>query len=366
VAAVILVVGHFGTLYSYATVAGRVAEALLREGLLGGAASLDSPEAPWHPRWRHLASVYQTKPITHVLVFSAPEHYIEPFIGRFGRERSAIFVSPNTYEMAPEHVETISKFGLAIAPSQFCLNSMLNSLRELPAPSFCSVLPIGCTAVGSTTSFVERSRRLDQPGLAVHFTSDQAWPSRKGTDTLLKAWAIHHPDGARLKVHGPPALQRDALYLIADLGIDDSVEYVVSPRLGTADDELSKLYDEADLIIAPSRAEGFGMMISGAIAAGVPLLTTCNTGHAEFLVEKPGCWLTIPTPTDGQMAFEWGEAPELPAAGVLAPLLGLALAPQTRDWMLRSLGQQADEKWGTWERALPLWVERLRDWMEDT
>jgi glycosyltransferase involved in cell wall biosynthesis len=350
----ILVAGHFGTLYSYATVAGRVAEALRAQDLLAGCQNLDFG---WHPRWASLNGPVEGA--THVLLIAAPNHYVSGYGQMFGRERAAIFVSPNTDRLADEHAETISKFSLAIAPSRFCAET---TARQCDV-NFMTVLPLG--------SPVMRRKKVFQNGdyvHAVHFTSDQAWPSRKGTEVLLKAWAHLRPGvNATLTVHGPPSLRKDALYAIADLGIDETVTYEPSASHGTSDEELTALYDHADLIVAPSRSEGFGMMILGALVAGVPLLTTCNTGHAEFLKLRPGAWLPIPTPRDGPLAFEEGNAPVVEYE-TLAEMLSLALTPFARDWTSKGpgIGEAKEPGWGSWETATAKWVERLKEWMEET
>jgi glycosyltransferase involved in cell wall biosynthesis len=153
--------------------------------------------------------------------------------------------------------------------------------------------------------------------------------------------------------------------MVADLGIDQSVTYEVSPRLGTSDAQLLDLYNAADLVIQPSRCEGFGMMMLGALVAGVPLLSTCNTGHAEFLVERPGQWMPIPTLAESPIAFEKGLVSTLDSE-LLAESLGFAMTNTAREWMLRRSAMEKPSDWGTWESALPQWVERLKAWTEDT
>lgn len=353
----ITIVGHFGTLYSYATVAGRVAEALRSHGLLAECQNLDPA---WHPRWEHLRDERSSG--THLLLITAPHHYVAGYAETVGRGRAAIFVSPNTDQFAEEHGETVSHFGLAIAPSRFCAHTTAMSAT----PDALTVLPLGCPI---TSSFCKADRAYGAPVRVLHFTSDQAWPSRKGTEILLDAWAQRRPGvPATLTIHGPPALQKDALYKIADLGIDETVDYVVSGKFGSSDEELSSLYAHADLIVAPSRSEGFGMMMLGALVAGVPLVTTCNTGHAEFLRQRPGAWLPIPTPRSGGIALEFGDAPIVEAADI-AEALSLGITPFARDWMMNAppaKGEAAEPGWGTWDHALVRWVERLKEWTEET
>jgi hypothetical protein len=259
-------------------------------------------------------------------------------------------------------VETISKFGLAIAPSRFCATTVAQQCGI----DGVSVLPLGSPVPAGRG---KSKRALGAPVRVLHFTSDQAWPSRKGTESLLMAWTCRRPGPeAVLTIHGPPSLRRDALYAIADCGIDETVTYEPSNPHGTSDEELTALYDQADLIVTPSRSEGFGMMMLAALVAGVPLLTTCNTGHAEFLSLRPGAWLPIPTPTVGPMSFETGNAPVVQFQ-TLTEMLGLALTPFAREWMLASdlgYGEAREPGWGSWDTAAAKWVERLKEWVEET
>jgi glycosyltransferase involved in cell wall biosynthesis len=353
---VILVVGHFGTLYSYATVAGRVAEALRERGLLAGCANIDQS---WHERWSALSHPPQVA--THVVVVSAPNHYIDVYAKSFGRERSAIFVSPNTTTLDDEHAETISQFGMAIAPSIFCARTV---------GSACQVDMLSTLSLGSPVS--QRLVRNEQAEpYALHFTSDQAWPSRKGTETLLKAWSLLDKKPFKLLIHGPPALRKDALYMMADLDIDQSVQYVASPKLGTSDEDICSLMAGASLMITPSRSEGFGMMMLAALVGGVPLVTTCNTAHGEFLRLRPRQWMGIPTAGESTMAYEKGFVP-LVEPELLAAVLEAAMSGENLARMENGItdgpfyGGSDATGWGTWEKAGPAWAERLKEWMEDT
>lgn len=364
----ILVAGHFGTLYSYATVAGRVAEALRAAGLLAGCQNIDEA---WHVRWNHLRG--PIKDATHVFLVSAPNHYISGYSQMFGKERSAIFVSPNTDKLADEHAETIDLFGNAIAPSHFCADTVGRqcSIETIVIPLGSPVNEDAAHIEQMTNERIERIAGEKGEFLNVlHFTSDQAWPSRKGTETLIKAWSMFGPDQntARLTIHGPASLRKSALYAIADAGIDETVDYLASPSHGTPDEDLLKLILNADLIVAPSRSEGFGMMMLAALVARVPLLTTFNTGHAEFLRKCPGEWLGIPTADVGPLAYETGNAP-IVEAEPLADLLDLSMMRRVLFRMTGDGHRQEEAScagWGSWEFITQLWVERLKEWMEET
>lgn len=85
-------------------------------------------------------------------------------------------------------------------------------------------------------------------------------------------------------------------------------------------DALAALYDTADLLVFPSRAETFGLVVREATAAGIPALVTAGTGAEEALgggtaleleeaawVDALRRWLTEPSlretfQTDAQVA----------------------------------------------------------------
>lgn len=52
--------------------------------------------------------------------------------------------------------------------------------------------------------------------------------------------------------------------------------------------ELDRLFDETDLLVLPSRRETFGMVVTEALARGVPVLTTAVDALPETLGQAPG------------------------------------------------------------------------------
>ena len=53
-------------------------------------------------------------------------------------------------------------------------------------------------------------------------------------------------------------------------------------------EEIKKMFFEADLIVMPSRSEGFGLVALEAISAGVPVLVSSESGLAKALKEVEG------------------------------------------------------------------------------
>lgn len=373
------IVGHFGTTLSYATVGSHVARALKDAGLLGSVANLD---AAWHPSFRDLRDYSPREPGTHVLLFTPPAHYLDVYVSQYGRERSAIFMSPNTDRLSAEHAETCAKFGLILVPSAWCEKVTYESCRlvtgDVFSPSDMDAMPeIVKTPIGVSpklaTGHVSRmmaiqGRTIEDPISVLHFSTDQFWPGRKGTEELLSAWSRLGPRErrrARLVIHAPPSLEAPLLYRIRDRGLDEVVSVVKSPTHGSEIEQLVKLFDDADLVIAPSRCEGFGLMLLSALVAGVPLLCTAQTGQYDFLGGMSG-WLGVPTVEWGPVAGEEGEAPIINDR-VLAASIRVALTAEALRQILASGGQDRSTAkhlgaW-LWPTVLGRWVSVLGDWV---
>ncbi len=62
----------------------------------------------------------------------------------------------------------------------------------------------------------------------------------------------------------------------------------------------------ADLLVFPSVAEGFGLVIGEAMASGIPVLTTTHTGGVELITDGRDGWL-VPAHDSSALAerLEW-------------------------------------------------------------
>lgn len=368
------IVGHFGTTYSYATVASEVAKALRDADILGTVSNLDEA---WHDEHLHLKR-HGLAQGTHVVVFTAPNHYIDAFASQYGRRNAALYVSPNTDTFAPEHAETCAKFGMAIAPSRWCKKVVAAGITRSAeeADTEIVVLPLGVPSRYSAHA-ADRAADLAKRCSAaaecrvLHVSTDQCWPGRKGTEELFEAWAllqqqglINAPDGrsAHLTVHVPNALAIPASFLARDLDIDESVTIERATLKGSSDKAMLKLFDETDVVVAPSRCEGFGMMLLATLVARVPLVATYNTGHADFMREMGG-WLGVSCASADDLVFELGKAPVVDKE-VLARSLYLATMPEVRLALLTKM-DTAVRDW-TWPSILPQWVGELQEWSKET
>jgi alpha-maltose-1-phosphate synthase len=104
---------------------------------------------------------------------------------------------------------------------------------------------------------------------------------RKGVPHLLEAWGQLRLKDAHLLLAG--GMRLDKSFLSRHPG---SCKYVgqLSRR------ELLEFMKRVDLLVFPSLAEGFGLVIGEAMAAGTPVLTTTNTGGPELISDGLEGW----------------------------------------------------------------------------
>ncbi|SFI69671.1 Glycosyltransferase Family 4 [Amycolatopsis sacchari] len=121
---------------------------------------------------------------------------------------------------------------------------------------------------------------------------------RKGQDLLVEALAS--VEGSWRCVFAGP-FRRDPVYvarvreLIATHGLGEQC-ILAGPLTGQA---LEDAYDAADLVVLPSRAETYGMVVTEALARGVPVLATDVAGIAETLA---GAGIVVPPGDAGALA----------------------------------------------------------------
>lgn len=134
----------------------------------------------------------------------------------------------------------------------------------------------------------------------------------KGQDLLVEALARVADRDWTCRLVGP--LSRDADHvgavraLVQRHGLADRVE-ITGPRTGPA---LDATYEAADLLVLPSRAESYGMVVTEALARGIPVLAAGVDGVPDTL----------------------GRAPDGTVPGVVVPPADVpALAAALRRWL---------------------------------
>lgn len=185
-------------------------------------------------------------------------------------------LQPQTYvEPLWKQARKDEEVGLAdavIVPCQWALDSLRFSAMEREKPII--KVPYGTPA----DEIAARSAPPEGP-FTVLFAGHIGL--RKGVPHLFEAWEKLQLKNARLWLAGSLNLPKD--YLREHGG---SFEYLGAlPRV-----ELLERMRQADLLVFPSLAEGFGLVIGEAMACGVPVLTTVNTGGPELIEDGREGW----------------------------------------------------------------------------
>lgn len=102
---------------------------------------------------------------------------------------------------------------------------------------------------------------------------------RKGAHYLLRAWRQMTTKGVELHFYGKPLLP-DALLAEAKAGIggDRLIFHGSVPAV-----TLSRAYLDASVLVLPTLCDGFGQVVSDALAHGLPVITTENAGAADCI-----------------------------------------------------------------------------------
>jgi glycosyltransferase involved in cell wall biosynthesis len=130
-----------------------------------------------------------------------------------------------------------------------------------------SVVPYGAPPVVATTI-----KRKTGPFV---FLSAGTQSVRKGVHYTLEAWK-------RMKPRGSAELWLVGQMLLPERLLSGLPGKVVS-RPSVPKAELSDIYSRADALVFPSLVEGFGMVITEAMAHGLPVITTSHTAAPELI-----------------------------------------------------------------------------------
>lgn len=133
---------------------------------------------------------------------------------------------------------------------------------------------------------------------------------RKGVDLLANAFAVLLCENRNLKL------------IFAGVGpLEGALRQILSQSLAQVEflgfvpwEKLPEAYAQADLLCVPSRYDGWAMVVPEGLAAGLPVLTTDQTGAAHDLIRSnENGWIT-PAGDGEALLREWREIIQLPPA----------------------------------------------------
>lgn len=221
---------------------------------------------------------------------------------------------------------------------------------------------------------------LDLPGPreATTYLAVFEWTHRKSPDLLLQAWATAFTahDDARLvlRTYPPNQIEGDPAAWV-DAKIDEQLARIGKRRSDCApiaviarqvpDADMPRLYNSADVYLAPSRGEGWGRPHMEALSCGVAVVATRWSGNLDFQTDDNSWLIDI----DGLEEIDARE--EFPfyrgqkwAKPSLDHFVELLRESHRNTAVRRAKGERARqdmvEKWD-WSKIAPLAELRLRE-----
>lgn len=155
-------------------------------------------------------------------------------------------------------------------------------------------VPISVSGAGvDHWSRIEATPGYGVPGKSFRFLHVSSCFPRKGVDVLLKAYgeAFSATDDVSLiiKTFPNPHNEIHAWLAEAKAGRTDFPDVMIIEE-DLPEETLKAIYEQCHVLVAPSRAEGFGLPLAEAMLSGLAVITTGWGGQADFCNEETA-WL---------------------------------------------------------------------------
>lgn len=144
--------------------------------------------------------------------------------------------------------------------------------------------------VANVRKFKADMMRADDQFLSVIVAANKGYPDRKAFQVQVRAWANFAKDkpDARLYIHTEPTPMYGGIDFAQLLRRLDIADKVIFPDRygyyrGFPPEFLALVYNAADVLLANSMSEGFGIPIIEAQACGTPVITTNATAMPELV-----------------------------------------------------------------------------------
>lgn len=155
-------------------------------------------------------------------------------------------------------------------------------------PAKILTIPLGCPDPMPESALPTR-----QPGTCqVAFAGPVS--VRKGAHYLLEAWSHVDGRGAELHFYGQVLLtSRVRQHLGTARGRQSVVYHGSIPQV-----DLSEAYRRSSVLVLPTLCDGFGLVVSEALAHGLPVITTENAGAADLVEHGKNGFIIPPADAD--------------------------------------------------------------------
>lgn len=193
------------------------------------------------------------------------------------RLKLALFFWEETAVPAPTVDRLANGFDAIISPARTVTSALVDSGLSIPIATIgqpVDIEPYAALAEG-------RKAR----GEEICFLHVSSCFKRKGIDVLLAAWAkaFTSSDPVRLVIKTFPNPHNDVEQQLADLKnrYPDLAKVEIVNR-DVEQQELLQFYSRADVMVLPSRGEGYNLPALEAMASGLPLIVTGHGGQRDF------------------------------------------------------------------------------------
>jgi len=205
------------------------------------------------------------------------------------------------------------------------------------------------------------------PFTLLHTCASVFYPERKATPQVVSAFHKLVKDGHNVQLNLIFGIMTKQLKKIID-GIDAEVAKKIEIKFFESNrpqEMIAEEYGNCHALLAPSRAEGFGMMPLEARACGIPVIQTMCTGHQDHFRpnEDYTSWGIVKVP-HGAMTKAWGrqfaQAPEVKEEDIYASVIRCMKNWKELKKNALAKSSQVREDW-TWERVTRPLAEWIRE-----
>jgi glycosyltransferase involved in cell wall biosynthesis len=217
-------------------------------------------------RWDGPAIVFQVHPVAQQI----------SRILREDRSRTGLSYSPEAEETqsrgdAEEYAASLRYADGIVVASEFTARGLV----EVGVPSnMITTVPYGATTRGSSVADITEEPRWISGGSPLRLLWIGQLAYRKGAHHLFAA----------LRHFSPAEVQ---LSLVTRSEMPAELRALMPPNVtilrSVPDSERERMYQTHHLFVLPSMIEGFGLVYLEALAAGLPILCTQNTGGADLI-----------------------------------------------------------------------------------
>lgn len=113
---------------------------------------------------------------------------------------------------------------------------------------------------------------------------------RKGLPYIIEAWNMLNLPEEKTELLLVGNLQKDFYYYIKNKTFKKNIVFYGSTNRST----LKKLYYQSTIFVLPSIEDGFGMVMGEAMACGLPIIATTNTGAPDVITDTVHGFLISP------------------------------------------------------------------------